>query len=157
MFLTMLGQEDGYAQTMADFYTAQYTNTKAEIPDARKVVEQLSQKYKLGVISNGASPVQQNKLKALGIDQLLRCVIVSGDVGMHKPDPNIFQKAADDLRLETGECLYVGNTYDHDIVGGLEAGMLTCWYNPIKSEPDDDTIRPDYRILKLNELLKLLL
>ena len=157
MFLTMLGHDDGYAQKMADFYTAYYINTKAEIQDARKVIEQLSQQYQLGVISNGASPVQQNKLKSLGIDQLMKRVIVSGDVGMFKPDPNIFQKAADDLGLETGDCLYVGNTYDHDIMGGSEAGMLTCWFNPQKSEPDDDTIRPDYQIEKLDELLKLLL
>jgi HAD superfamily hydrolase (TIGR01549 family) len=156
MFLTMLGRDDGYEREMADFYIGQYLKTKAAIPDARMVVEQLSKRYQLGVISNGTSLVQQNKLKSLGIDQLLRCVIVSEDVDMLKPDPNIFRKAADNLRLETGKCLYVGNTYDHDIIGGSEAGMLTCWFNPSGTRPIIESVKPDYEIKTLDKLLDIL-
>jgi HAD superfamily hydrolase (TIGR01549 family) len=157
MFLTMLGREDGYAQGMADFYVDQYTKVNSEIPDAREVVKRLAKSYPIGVITNGISLGQRAKLQSLGIIPLLKCVLISEEFGIAKPDRQIFEKAAADLGLKTGDCLYIGNTFDHDIMGGLEAGMQTCWFNPKKAAPEDDKIKPDYQIEKLSELLKILL
>jgi HAD superfamily hydrolase (TIGR01549 family) len=157
MFLTMLGREDGYAQRMADFYIEQYSKINSEIPNARAVVEKVAEKYPVGVISNGVSLGQRAKLQSLGIVPLLKCVLISDEVGIAKPDRQIFEKAAADLGLKTKDCLYVGNTFDHDIMGGSGAGMLTCWLNYKKAAPDDDNIKPDYQIEKLSELLKILL
>ena len=49
--------------------------------------------------------------------------MVSGDVGVHKPDPALFRYTADKLNLPTSECTYVGDLPINDIKGALDAGM----------------------------------
>lgn len=56
-------------------------------------------------------------------------VVVSGDVGVHKPDPALFKYTADKLGLKTGECVYVGDHPVNDIQGALESGMKAIRMN----------------------------
>lgn len=49
--------------------------------------------------------------------------VVSGDVGVHKPDPALFKYTADKLGLKTEECVYVGDHPINDIKGALDSGM----------------------------------
>lgn len=79
--------------------------------------------YKLGVITNGASVSQHGKLQNTGIEELFDVVVVSGDVGIRKPDVRIFELAAKKLNVSCSECVFVGDTFDKDILGASKAGM----------------------------------
>ena len=56
-------------------------------------------------------------------------LLVSGDVGVHKPDPRIFEIAAEKLGLKTEECVYVGDHPINDIQGALDSGMSAIRMN----------------------------
>jgi putative hydrolase of the HAD superfamily len=83
----------------------------------------------LGLVTNGPSDVQRDKIDALGISRHIRAVIISGEHGVAKPDPAIFHVALDVLGVGPGDTWCVGDSLDHDIAGALSAGMTALWLN----------------------------
>jgi putative hydrolase of the HAD superfamily len=72
-------------------------------------------------------------------------VVVSGDVGVHKPDPALFAYTAEKLGLKTNECVYVGDHPVNDIQGALDSGMKAIrmnwgWFKDKSLRPDVPTI-----------------
>jgi len=84
---------------------------------------------------------------------LFECILLSGETGIFKPDPRIFWQAARALNVEPEACLYVGNSYEDDIVGSKRAGMWACWFNPNGRQ---SAKKPDIEIRTLAELLPIL-
>jgi putative hydrolase of the HAD superfamily len=89
----------------------------------RDVLTTLSSHHPLGIITNGVGHVQREKLARTDHDGLFDAVVVSYDVGAHKPDKSIFDAARD--RLDADRYVMVGDDYDADIVGAREAGFET--------------------------------
>ncbi len=79
--------------------------------------------FLLGVITNGHSRVQGQKLDHTDVRPLLDIGVVSGDEGMHKPDPELFRRIAARLGLPCECCLFVGDHPVNDVGGALAAGM----------------------------------
>lgn len=79
--------------------------------------------YKVGIVTNGPSLLQNRKLDVSGLRPLLDVAVVSGDEGVHKPDPEIFRRAAARLGVPPEECVYVGDHPVNDVQGALAAGM----------------------------------
>ena len=77
----------------------------------------------VGIITNGPSYLQNHKLDQSGLRKYCDITVVSGDVGIHKPDPALFKYTADKLCLKTEECVYVGDHPINDIQGALDSGM----------------------------------
>ena len=67
-------------------------------PDVEAVLQELSAAYVLGVISNGASCLQREKLRASGLGDYFKVVVVSADVGAAKPDESVFRRALAEFR-----------------------------------------------------------
>ncbi|MBU2560354.1 TIGR02253 family HAD-type hydrolase, partial [archaeon] len=109
----------------------------------------LREKYKLGVISNGLSIKQWEKLIGLGIHHLFDVVATSEELGFKKPQKEIFLFAVEKLGLTPADCMMVGNRLDTDILGGNTAGMKTVRlkrgkYKEISPSNKDET--PDFEI-----------
>lgn len=85
----------------------------------------------MGIISNGTSEGQGRKVRTLGLTRWFapEHIIISGEVGLRKPDPAIFQLAAERLGVRPQECWYVGDTFGNDIVPAAEAGWHAVWLN----------------------------
>ena len=98
--------------------------------------------------------MQYQKLKGLGIKDLFGCIVLSSEVDIWKPDPRLFLKAIALLGKEPRECMYVGNSYEDDVLGAWKAGMRTCWLNPDGTPIAQKGYRPDYLIREPNELLE---
>jgi len=77
---------------------------------------------KLGLISNIDRDITP-LLNELGISPLLEVVVTSQDTGFNKPQPEIFQEALRQARIQPSEAMYVGDQYQIDIVGAEKAGM----------------------------------
>jgi putative hydrolase of the HAD superfamily len=84
---------------------------------------------RLGLVTNGPSDVQRDKVDALGISRHIRAVVISGEHGVAKPDPAIFEVALDLLGVGPSEAWCVGDSLDHDIAGALSVGMTALWLN----------------------------
>lgn len=94
-------------------------------PAVRQLVERVSSQHQTGILTNGDGRMQRQKLEKHGLANLVDTVIVSNEVGSRKPDQAIFEEAKKRLPAET--FVYVGDTYDEDIVPVLEAGFTTVY------------------------------
>ena len=118
--------EDLEKEYVSFFYDNMYKTTilKEETID---LLEKLQGKYKLAILSNGDSISQHNKIDKVGISKYFDEVIVTGDVGIHKPDKRIFEYVADKLGVKCEECLMVGDVFSTDILGAHNANMPSVW------------------------------
>jgi putative hydrolase of the HAD superfamily len=154
LFLNLLGLSLERADRLTEMYVELYPVVDAPVRDARSVVEGLAQRFKSGVISNGFPDVQYRKLTALGIRHAFDCIVLSGELGLQKPDPAIFRHAAAAVGTHPGECLHVGDSYADDVIGARRAGMQACWFNPSGLAAGE--VQPDLEIRALVELLEVL-
>jgi len=98
--------------------------------DIRGLVERLraARRHRLGVLSN-ASRGWTERFRARGIAGLFDDVVVSGDVGVAKPDPAIFRLAAERLGVPPAACLMIDDQPQH-LRGAETTGMRTHLYGP---------------------------
>jgi FMN phosphatase YigB (HAD superfamily) len=79
----------------------------------------------LGLISNFDHPQHVHALvRKSGLEKLLTTVVVSGDVGVKKPDPAIFHLALQRAGLQPKDTIYIGDA-EEDVVGANSAGMIS--------------------------------
>jgi putative hydrolase of the HAD superfamily len=79
-------------------------------------------------------------------------VIISADTGYRKPNPLIFKKILDAMRLEPADILFVGDTPLDDVLGSKGVGMHSAWINRRNRELPEGIPQPDITILDLAEL-----
>jgi FMN phosphatase YigB (HAD superfamily) len=156
-FLRLLGISEDYAETITDLYVKNYPLLNTPVEGAVTLVHKLSGTYKVGIVSNGLPDVQYRKLETLNLRHLLSCIVLSEEIGIRKPDPGIFHFAAKQLNNKLVECLYIGDSYDDDIIGAKKAGMKACWLNRKKAAMKNTTVKPDFEISKIIELLEILI
>jgi putative hydrolase of the HAD superfamily len=155
-FLSSLGLDRNYALTLDTFYVKSYPTVKAFVAGATTVITILAGTYLLGIISNGALEVQHQKLHNLGIGPFLNCIVFSEELGIKKPDSRIFLEASRLLKTRPEECLYVGDSYDTDVIGARNSGMRACWFNPGHVSHPPSKLLPDFEISTLDQLFDIL-
>ncbi len=107
--------------------------------------------YKLGIITNRQTSIS-GELDKLALTKFFPHVIVSGQVGVQKPDPAIFQHAISIADCAVENCVYVGDNYFADVIGARNAGI-----QPILIDPDSFFPEADCPVIqKLSDLLPLL-
>ncbi len=84
-----------------------------------------------GLITNGRSDHQREKIRTMGLDAMFpsELVFISGDLGIDKPDPEIFRMVERTVGLPPEELLYVGDSYVTDILPAARLGWHTLWLN----------------------------
>lgn len=116
--------------TLANHYDTKFGDHNVIFPDSEKLLRELKVRgYIVGVITNGPSYLQNHKMDTSGLRPYCDIVVVSGDVGVHKPDSALFTYTADKLGLKAEECVYVGDHPINDIQGALSAGMRAIRMN----------------------------
>lgn len=96
-------------------------------PGVLEALEDLSTRYKLGLISNGMSPFQERNFRNLGVSSMFGSVVVSAAVDLRKPDSAIFHLACSELQVHPSEAFYVGDNPVADIEGARDAGLRTIF------------------------------
>ena len=82
-----------------------------------------SQGYHLGVISNGITIRQWEKLIRLGLHHFFDEVITSEEAGVEKPDVKIFEQALSKMGCKAENSIMIGNKFSEDIKGAINSGM----------------------------------
>lgn len=93
--------------------------------------------HKLGVITNGKSGGQRDKIRALGIEHYFDCIVASGDIDIKKPDPRIFATALNQLGCEPQDAIFVGDHPINDYAGAKAVGMTPIWLSGFMEWPTD--------------------
>ncbi len=93
-------------------------------PEAKSVLSELQGRYKLALISNFDHPPHVHRLlDELALRPFFDVVVVSGDVGVKKPDPAIFVPALEQTGLVADEALFIGDSPEDDVAGARAAGL----------------------------------
>ena len=137
-----------------------FQTTMAEIcqplEGAVSLLDSLKGRVHLGIITNGFTELQQARLHRSGLTGHFEFVVISEQIGVAKPHPDIFEHA---WRLmghpERDRVLMVGDNLDSDILGGIQAGFDTCWLNMV-GHPLREEISPRYTVTSLAALEQLL-
>lgn len=142
---------------LVDFATAThldiYRNCLRLYPDARALLDTLvATGLPTALITNGASDTQREKLRVLGIEDVFASVVISGELGVAKPDPRPFHVATDALGVDGRAVWHVGDSLSSDVAGARTAGLTSVWINRNGGARPDRSPAPDMEVRSLAQL-----
>lgn len=145
------------AETLTRTHMAGVRAVTAAPPEYAAVVQRLAERYRLGLLSNfDDARTGHQILEDTGVASYFEVVVLSAEVRMRKPNPAIFRRLLEGLRLAPEEVLYVGDTVHDDVAGARAAGIPVVWLSENKGAFPADARKPDYTIGNLTELPALL-
>ncbi len=144
-----------FSKVLADKFVAARSALSEFFPESLSVLKRLARNYRLGLITNGAPGIQRAKIRMAGIKKYFDHIIISGEIGMSKPNAGIFFKALDAFHTTKDRVIYIGNNLRSDVAGAKNAGLYTVWINRGKKE-NDGTTKPDAAIVNLKKIYKII-
>lgn len=133
------------------FYTIYERFTRAEVWRVyEEVVPTLQvlrdRGFKLAALSNWDERLRP-LLHVLGLAEYFSVIVVSGEIGHHKPSPEVYAHAAQALGVSPGQILHIGDGKREDWEGARQAGFAAFWLNRHGGASDEQTLT------RLDELL----
>jgi putative hydrolase of the HAD superfamily len=122
-------RDDAMAARFGDEYLEISPRKTILIPHTREILEYLSGRYALHIITNGFLTTQQVKMENCGLDGYFRSLTTSEEVGHNKPRPEIFQRALTSVNARKDESIMVGDDLEVDILGARKFGMDQVFFN----------------------------
>jgi len=130
------GTDDVDTHDAALAFSTAFAEHSVVEPDASRMLASLHGRCVTGVISNHEQPaVQRRRLAASGLAAFLDVIVISGDIGIEKPDPRLFDHTLQLLGMTAEQCLFVGDSIILDDAGARNAGMDFCWYRRHRTAP----------------------
>lgn len=121
-----------------------------------ELVKRLKGKYRQYLVTNGITKTQTKKLQLSGLDKLVEGIFISEQMGAPKPQKAYFDKCFSLIPdFDAKRTILVGDSLTSDMLGGNNAGIMTCWYNPNGLE-NNSQAHVDYEIKNLNDILSIL-
>ncbi|GAA5416077.1 pyrimidine 5'-nucleotidase YjjG [Paraliobacillus ryukyuensis] len=111
----------------------------------------------LAVLTNGEKEHQAMKIDKLRLDRWIpdNHLFISGALGVAKPDKRVFEIIEVQLGLDKENTIYIGDSFDHDIVGAKQVGWKAIWMNHRKRTAPRKDLAPDYEVQHPKALLDL--
>jgi putative hydrolase of the HAD superfamily len=114
------------------------------IEGAAGTVRALRRSRRLGLLTNGPADIQRLKLEGTGLADCFEVVVISGEVGVGKPDPTVFKLALDGLGAAPQSAVMVGDSWERDVLGALGAGLSAVWVSGGRLPPEE---RPEVTVI----------
>ncbi|GAB4146082.1 MAG: YjjG family noncanonical pyrimidine nucleotidase [Bacteroidia bacterium] len=134
-------------------YVTEAPNKTNLIPGAKELLNELTGKFSLHIITNGFPEVQHHKIKNCGIEQYFEQVITSEGCGYNKPDVRIFEYSLRKSGGKKEEALMIGDDLHVDILGAKNAGWDSVFFNITGASHDEEV---QYEIRELMEVKNIL-
>lgn len=148
---------DVSTQRLNSDFLASMADICSLLPGAKELIQALTGKVNMGIITNGFTALQQVRLERTGLQDIFHPLVISEQVGIAKPDVGIFEHAFAQMdNPAKDQILMVGDNPHSDIAGGINAGIHTCWLN-VENHDKPEGIEPDHQVASLAELQSLLL
>jgi HAD superfamily hydrolase (TIGR01549 family) len=138
-------------------YDTAYRKSRRAIPGSRELLDSLKKEVRIGIITNGFKELQEEKIALCRISPFIDTLVISEEIGYKKPDKRIFEAALVQAEVEPGESVYVGDSWDIDILPASACGMKAVWLNRYgQPHPDPSVAREitSYTGLDFRELLE---
>ena len=124
------------------------------IEGAIELLEYLHPKYNLYILSNGFKELQSRKMSTAGIDKYFDALILSEDIGVNKPNRELYEYALQKTSSTIEDSIMIGDMFETDIVGAANIGMKQIYFNPKKKE--SHTFAPTYMVTELLQIKDIL-
>ena len=148
---------DADPQEVGEAYTEALSHQSLLLPGALEAVRAVAAQLPVAVVTNGIPKVQHGRMDPSPLRKHLSAFIISGELGVQKPDPRMLYAALEALGgVDPSRALMVGDSLTSDIQGGVNAGLDTCWFNPGHAE-NPGKVSPTYEIASLEELYPLVM
>jgi putative hydrolase of the HAD superfamily len=119
------------------------------ISHAHEVLEELSKRYRLHIITNGFDDVQHTKMRSSGLDTYFDEIVTSDSAGSRKPKKEIFEYALACVGGDSMDSIMIGDNIETDIVGAMNANLDNVFFNPFGQKHDHSVT---YEIDNLRQL-----
>ena len=154
--LNEFGKDDAsFAEQLALAFQNERRKRHVVYPDTEPVLKRLREAFRLGLLTNGAPDIQREKIDKSGLEPYFETIIVSGELGIGKPDKRIFGMVLDRLGVTAGETVIVGDSLRSDIAGAKGAGLTAIWMNRLK-KVNEGPAQPDAEVHDMEELCEFL-
>lgn len=121
--------EKSAINSIAQAYIDQLSTHTHVFEGTHALLQYLKNNYRLHVITNGFEDVQQKKMHNSGIKKYFDVILTAEKAGVKKPSPIIFKKAIDLANVRADAALMIGDSFEADILGALNAGMQAIHFN----------------------------
>ena len=128
---------DKDAENIFNIYSSYFKRNWKRFDDYSAVLD-LKRDYKLGIITDGPTSHQTDKLKKIGIIRDFSVIVTSEIAGYSKPDKKIFNHALKKLQCKPSDALYIGDNYEKDYLGAKAAGIFSLHLNRNMLTPDNN-------------------
>jgi len=155
-----LGYDEALVAEMSHLYTRGRLRGARLFPGVREALAALREAYIIGVITEGDGRLQREQLERLGLDGVFRHVIISQEVGLHKPDPALYDYALAAAEVVPKESVMVGDRIDWDLVPAKRIGMRTAFFthnNRYIALKEEVGFEPDWEVGSFLQLLEFIL
>lgn len=152
--LERCGILDGAVLTAAvDAWAEEERRSFRLYPDVLPALNRLRSSHaRIGLITNGAANVQRAKLEATGLIDAFDPLVISGEAGVRKPDPAIFEHALALAGETPEEAWFVGDNLWHDVQAAKDSGLRAAWIDREGVGLDPGWPRPDRVLRSLDDL-----
>ncbi len=130
-------------------YITHLTRFNHLLENTFEILDYLTPKYRLHIITNGFNEVQNTKLSKSKIHTYFKTVTNSENAGVKKPHPKIFNYALQQARTTAQNSMMVGDNYEADILGAKNIGMDVVHFD-LGNRPTDKN-----GVKKINNLIQL--
>ena len=141
---------------MAAAFQQLKTATIELFPGALDALHSLcSQGVKLGLITNGNALGQRTKVKGAGLEPIFDNILIEGEFGVGKPDPQVFHHTLAQLGIGPEDAWMVGDNLVNDVGGAQAVGICGVWVDwRGDGLPENSPVTPDRTIRSIVELVK---
>ncbi len=122
------------------------------IDGAIDVLMYLKENYQLHIITNGFKEVQHIKLDYSNLKPFFEHIIISEEHGFNKPDTRIFDLAQQLVGAGKHECVMIGDNYDADILGALNANWKAIYLSNSQMVNASDDYFQINRLIRLKDM-----
>lgn len=143
-------------ERMNRYYMEQLSQHADLLEESAEICNILRKKYKLYIITNGASLTQHGRFRVCPLTPLFENIFISEDMGVQKPQKAYFDAVAAAIPgFDSQQALVIGDSLSSDILGANHANLDCCWYNPKALSNHSDAFCT-YEIRRLRDLLEIL-
>ncbi len=112
--------------------------TKSNVfPHTHTILDYLSEKYVMHILTNGFRETQRTKLKSAGLDHYFEHVIHADESGYMKPDKRMFDYALKTTSTEIHQCIMIGDDLYADVLGAKNVGMDHVFVNRVDKKHEE--------------------
>ena len=124
---------------------------------AIEICEKLYGKVSMYIVTNGFASVQHGRFDDSPLRKYFDNMFISEEIGCDKPDKRYFDAVGKLIPdYDPQKAIIIGDSLTSDIMGGINAGIDTCWFNP-EGKPAPEAMRINYTIKDLREIENIVL